>query len=751
MQKLRLEQIENIPAGSVVVTPSGNLASSDVQAALQELQGDIDTISSAGYLTDITGEDFTDLSDTPSDYSTHANKFVRVNSTPDGLEFVSSGSIALSSFNDDLGYIDEANLSLGTITGTTVELAIDTGTNATIPAATASDAGVLIATDKVKLNYLTVTQGVDLDNLEQDVVDLVTLSGVAANSTTLGAFTGTTIQDSRTIKQALQDLETYVEAISGSTNLSITNKTGTTLDVASDTGTDATIPAATTSEAGLLIATDKQKLDYLTLTGAVSLDDIDTNLSALITLSGRPAGSTHLGTFTGDIIDDNTTLTSALQSLETALNLVQSTISSFEWYDSVIDKDLTAPPGGESTGDRYLIGTNTAASSATGAWATHDGEIAEYNGSGWDFTVPTTGGFVSVDDEPTSLYSFGGTTWTERAFENTTASTGLTKVVNDIRLASGSAGYGLSFSAGTLAVDLSELNIEGTSDVGNQYVAIYDGSTTERILASTLLTATNVSNTPSGNLAASTVQGALNELQGDIDGITSNVTHTGEVTGATSLTIDVTAISNRSLVTASSGDHILVRDATDGTIKKVDAADFLGGSGDTTNNYSSLTAPQDFIAVSTGASEDFTVASTNDVLIVSQNGQQLDDSEWNLVGTTLTVTPDIGIESGDEILVQQATFATTTGGFKTNYTQKTGAYTVVLTDYTVECTSNTFTVTLPTAVGNTGKVFVVKNTGAGTITLDGDGAETIDGSTTQTLNQWDSAKVQSNGSNWILI
>lgn len=49
----------------------------------------------------------------------------------------------------------------------------------------------------------------------QDVADLATLSGVAANSTDLGTFTGTTIADSQTIKAAIQSLETALEAITG--------------------------------------------------------------------------------------------------------------------------------------------------------------------------------------------------------------------------------------------------------------------------------------------------------------------------------------------------------------------------------------------------------------------------------------------------------------------------------------------------------------------------------------------------------
>lgn len=49
-----------------------------------------------------------------------------------------------------------------------------------------------------------------------------------------------------------------------------------------------------------------------------------------------------------------------------------------------------------------------------------------------------------------------------------------------------------------------------------------------------------------------------------------NVTHTGEVTGATSLTLSKTAISNRSAVSAASGDYLLIGDASDSdNLKKV--------------------------------------------------------------------------------------------------------------------------------------------------------------------------------------
>lgn len=49
--------------------------------------------------------------------------------------------------------------------------------------------------------------------VQDDVDDLVALSGVAANATHLGTFTGVTIPDSSTIKAALQSLETSLESL----------------------------------------------------------------------------------------------------------------------------------------------------------------------------------------------------------------------------------------------------------------------------------------------------------------------------------------------------------------------------------------------------------------------------------------------------------------------------------------------------------------------------------------------------------
>ena len=71
---------------------------------------------------------------------------------------------------------------------------------------------------------------------------------------------------------------------------------------------------------------------------------------------------------------------------------------------------------------------------------------------------------------------------------------------------------------------------------------------------------------------------------------------------------------------------------------------------------------------------------------------------------------------------------------------------------TLNCTSGTFTVNLPTAVGIQGTTYTLVNSGTGVITLDASTTETINGSLIIDLSsQYISRTVQSDGSNWIII
>lgn len=90
---------------------------------------------------------------------------------------------------------------------------------------------------------------------------------------------------------------------------------------------------------------------------------------------------------------------SAEVPINAALNLLDAIVQL-----TVIDRDLTAPPGSPTEGDRYIVGA-----SATGDWSGHDNEIAVYV-NGWVFATPTQGWLAHAVDENNDL-RFDGTDW----------------------------------------------------------------------------------------------------------------------------------------------------------------------------------------------------------------------------------------------------------------------------------------------------------------------------------------------------
>lgn len=76
-----------------------------------------------------------------------------------------------------------------------------------------------------------------------------------------------------------------------------------------------------------------------------------------------------------------------------------------------------------------------------------------------------------------------------------------------------------------------------------------------------------------------------NAVYDKIEAIVPNATHTGEVTGSTALTVDKTAITGKTVVTAVGADYILISDTSDsGNLKKALASDLAGGGGGLTQS-----------------------------------------------------------------------------------------------------------------------------------------------------------------------
>lgn len=87
------------------------------------------------------------------------------------------------------------------------------------------------------------------------------------------------------------------------------------------------------------------------------------------------------------------------------------------------------------------------------------------------------------------------------------------------------------------------------------------------------------------------------------------------------------------------------------------------------------------------------------------------------------------------------------------FTTKTSNYTIGNNDYMVNCSSGTFAVTLPSAVGRTGRQYLIKNSGSGLITINTTASQTIDADVSGAivLSRWDAILVVSDGSNWLII
>lgn len=93
-------------------------------------------------------------------------------------------------------------------------------------------------------------------------------------------------------------------------------------------------------------------------------------------------------------------------------------------------------------------------------------------------------------------------------------------------------------------------------------------------------------------------------------------------------------------------------------------------------------------------------------------------------------------------------------GFSPSLVSKTANYTATLSDHTIICGSGneTFTISLLAASLAPNFKLNIKNIGTGTITVDGNEAETIDGSTTAVLSsQYGSITIQCDGTEWWII
>jgi len=144
-----------------------------------------------------------------------------------------------------------------------------------------------------------------------------------------------------------------------------------------------------------------------------------------------------------------------------------------------------------------------------------------------------------------------------------------------------------------------------------------------------------------------------------------------------------------------------------------------------------------------------------DIVTINPNGVDLDfrvqgdtDSDLFFLDAGLDM---IGFSTAapTSLVDIQGSFSLKLDAFTSNTTLDATHSTV-----TGDATSASFTFTLPTAVGIKGRIYRAKkiDSTGNTVTLDGNGTETIDGGLTLVLAiQYDVAAVQSDGANWIRL
>ena len=137
-------------------------------------------------------------------------------------------------------------------------------------------------------------------------ITVANLLSDVASTTDLGTFSGSTIDNNQSIKQALQALETAIESEASNRATAI-----------SDLVDGAPAVLDTLNELAAAINDDANFVTTIT----TLISDNEDHIDNVATLTGVAKDSANLGTFTGSTITDNGTIKAVLQELETALEL----------------------------------------------------------------------------------------------------------------------------------------------------------------------------------------------------------------------------------------------------------------------------------------------------------------------------------------------------------------------------------------------------------------------------------------------
>ena len=374
-----------------------------------------DAVDSEHYAAGSIDEEHLNATNTPTD-----NYVLSYDADSGGFTWVSGGGGGEANQNafSTISVADEDDVAADSTTDT---LTLAAGSNVTITTTAASDTVTIASTDT------TYTKAsFDLDHL------FVLVGASADTDENLGTFTGSTISDSRTIKQALQDLETELETKTSNTGditgVDLTGGTGISIDSETNTASGSYSSTITCNLEGTELAstgeTGTSKFLRVDGDGTCSWQvppDTDTtytkasfDLDHLFVLVGASADTDeNLGTFTGSTISDSRTIKQALQDLETELETKTSNTGDITGVDLTggvgisIDSETNTGSGSySSTITCNLEGTELASTGETGT-----SKFLRVDGDGtcsWQVPPDTNTTYAKADFDLDHLFTLVG-------------------------------------------------------------------------------------------------------------------------------------------------------------------------------------------------------------------------------------------------------------------------------------------------------------------------------------------------------
>ena len=302
---------------------------------------------------------------------------------------------------------------------------------------------------------------------------------------------------------------------------------------------------------------DSTKVGHITVTQAVDLDTMESNITTNNAKVGITAGQAS------DITANNAKIsfdsTSSTRLANTSGTNTGDNATNSQYSGLVTNATHT----GDATGSTSLtvVGINgtSLAGLATGLLknTTTTGVPTIAVNSDLPAMSATVGGAVPTPPNNTTTFLRGDGTFA------TPAGSG------DMVLANAQTNSGAkTFNATTLLLR----NVAGTFNGSFTNTNTADRIYTLPNAAGTVALTSDITGTNSGTNTGD------NATNSQYSGLVTNATHTGEVTGSGALTVDKTAITGKSVVTAVGTDYVLISDTSDsGNLKKALASDLTGG------------------------------------------------------------------------------------------------------------------------------------------------------------------------------